>query len=252
MNEQAQATEEVAVDTMMEETPEQAVKEIEPEAAPEEQAMHVEPSAEAAAVETADIAQVMDAPKDKDATPATTTRNRGMRWYIIHAYTGFEQKVAAAIKEEAAQKGLSDLFEDVVVPSEEVVEMRRGKKVQAERKLFPGYVLAKMQMTDATWQLVRTTDKVAGFLGGRGQRPQPITEAEANAIFAQVQEGIDAPKRAINYDIGEQVKVIDGPFDSFIGVVEDIDEEKEKLKVSVSIFGRPTPVELDFGQVEKV
>lgn len=226
--------------------------EDEPGAAPEELALHSEASIGEAALETADIAQVMEQPPEgRDAAEAPTTRNRGMRWYIIHAYTGFEHKVANAILEEAGQKGLSDYFEQVVVPSEEIVEIRRGKKVQAERKLFPGYVLAKMQMTDATWQLVRSTDKVAGFLGGRGQRPQPISEAEASAIFAQVQEGIDAPKRAIIFDIGEQVKIIDGPFDSFIGTVEDIDENKEKLKVSVSIFGRPTPVELDFGQVEK-
>ncbi|MCI5050080.1 MAG: transcription termination/antitermination protein NusG [Rickettsiales bacterium] len=171
---------------------------------------------------------------------------------MIHAYSGFEKKVAAAILETAEQKGLSDKFESVTVPVEEVVEVRRGKKVAAERKFFPGYVLAKMEMSDATWQLVKNTDKVTGFLGGGGTRPQPITEAEANAIFQQVQEGIEAPKRAINYEIGEQVKVVDGPFDSFIGVVEDIDEEKEKLKVSVSIFGRPTPVELEFSQVDKV
>lgn len=228
--------------------------EEQPGAAPETQAMHTEDPAEAA-LEAADIAQVMEggeaAEKDGAASGGSVTRNRGMRWYIIHAYTGFEKKVAAAILEEAEQKGLRDHFEEITVPSEEVFEMRRGKKVQTERNLFPGYVLAKMQMTDATWQLVRSTDKVAGFLGGRGQRPQPISEAEANAIFAQVQEGIDTPKRAVSYEIGEQVKVIDGPFESFVGVVEDIDEMKEKLKVSVSIFGRPTPVELNFDQVEK-
>lgn len=233
---------------------EQAKQAIE-EMAPENEAIEHQQTGspvEEAVVETAEIEQMMEQPAAAKTDDAPRTRNRGMRWYIIHAYTGFEQKVANAILEEAAQKGLSDKFEEVTVPSEEVVEVRRGKKVQAERKLFPGYVLAKMEMTDATWQLVRTTDKVAGFLGGRGQRPQPISEAEANAIFAQVQEGVDAPKRAFNFDIGEQVKVVDGPFDSFIGVVEDIDEDKEKLKVSVSIFGRPTPVELDFGQVDKV
>ncbi len=233
----------------------QAVEEQTPEAeaeAPAVEAVAEEAAAEETAVETADIAQVMDAPAEKDGEKVAVTRNRGMRWYIIHAYTGFERKVAAAILEEASQKGLSDKFEEVSVPAEEVVEMRRGKKVTVERNMFPGYVMAKMEMTDATWQLVRTTDKVAGFLGGRGQRPQPILEREAAAIFAQVQEGIDSPKRNIMYDIGEQVKVVDGPFDGFVGVVEDIDEDKEKLKVSVSIFGRPTPVEQDFGQVDKV
>ena len=204
-----------------------------------------------AAVDTAAIEAMVESKAAADE-PKTMTKNRGMRWYIIHAYTGFEKKVAAAILEEAAKRGIADKFEQVTVPTEEVVEMRRGKKVQAERKFFPGYVLAKMEMTDATWQLVRTTEKVAGFLGGRGQRPQPISEAEAAAIFAQVQQGVDAPKRAINFEIGEQVKVIDGPFESFIGMVEDIDEDKEKLKVSVSIFGRPTPVELEFSQVDKI
>jgi transcriptional antiterminator NusG len=237
---------------------EQATQEVaneQPEVASEASAEVVaEAPAEAEAIETADIAQVMDAPAKEETADknAPVTRNRGMRWYIIHAYTGFERKVAAAILDEAEKKGLSELFEEVTVPSEDVLEMRRGKKVKTERNMFPGYVMAKMQMTDATWQLVRTTDKVAGFLGGRGQRPQPITEAEANTIIAQVQEGVEAPKRAINYEIGEQVKVIDGPFDGFIGTVEDYDEDKEKLKVSVSIFGRPTPVEPGFDQVDKV
>lgn len=189
------------------------------------------------------------------AAPAPTAAKpagKPKRWYIIHAHSGYEKKVATAIKESAAQQGLSDMFEAVEVPSEEIVEMRRGKKVTAERKFFPGYVLAKMEMTDATWQLVRTTDKVSGFLGGGGSKPVPITQAEADAIFQQVQDGIDTPKNHIVYEIGEQVKVIDGPFESFVGTVEDIDEDREKLKVSVSIFGRPTPVELDYSQVDKI
>lgn len=202
------------------------------------------------AVETAAIEQVTAQAGSGEAKPAAT-RNRGKRWYIIHAYTGFERKVAQSILDEAAKQGISDLFEEVTVPSEEILEMRRGKKVMAERNMFPGYVMAKMEMTDATWQLVRTTDKVAGFLGGRGQRPLPISDAEASAIFAQVQQGTDAPKRTFSYEIGEQVKVSDGPFDGFIGTVEGYDDEREKLKVSVSIFGRPTPVELDYGQVQK-
>lgn len=184
-----------------------------------------------------------------DTAPAG---NPKARWYIIHAYSGFEKKVAQSILETAAQHGLSDKFEQVVVPTEQIVEMRRGKKVQAERKFFPGYVLAKMEMTDATWQLVKKTEKVTGFLGGGGVRPQPISDAEAQSIFRQMQSGAEAPKRSIKFEIGEQVKIIDGPFESFIGTVEDTDEDREKLKVSVAIFGRPTPVELEFRQVDKV
>jgi len=174
-----------------------------------------------------------------------------MRWYIIHAHSGFEKKVAQSIKEQAVQHGISNMFEDVIVPTEEVVEVRRGKKTSAERKFFPGYVLVKMELTDETWHLVKTTAKVTGFLGGGG-RPQPISNAEAEAIFRQVQEGIEHPKNSIIYEIGESVKVTEGPFESFIGVVEEIDDEKNRIKVAVSIFGRPTPVELEFTQVEKV
>jgi len=186
-----------------------------------------------------------------EATPAGKG-GKGQRWYIIHAYSGFEKKVATSIMEQAVQKGLADKFEQVVVPTEDVVEVRRGKKVQAERKFFPGYVLAKMEMTDATWQLVKNTAKVTGFLGGKGIRPQPITEAEAQAIFKQAEEGATAARNTVHFDIGEQVKIIDGPFESFIGTVEDFDDERNKLKVSVSIFGRATPVELTQEQVHKV
>ena len=173
------------------------------------------------------------------------------RWYIIHAHSGFEKKVAASIKEQAAQHGISDMFEDVVVPTEEVVEIRRGKKTSAERKFFPGYVLVKMELTDESWHLVKTTPKVTGFLGGNG-RPQPISEKEAEAIFTQVKEGIEHPKSSVVYEIGESVKVTEGPFESFVGVVEEIDDEKSRIKVAVSIFGRSTPVELEYTQVEKV
>jgi len=174
-----------------------------------------------------------------------------MRWYVIHVYSGFEKKVATAIREQAEQKGLSERFEEILVPTEEVVEVRRGAKVNSERKFFPGYVLVKMDMDDETWHLVRNTAKVTGFLGGRG-KPSPISEAEAARIMHQVQEGIERPKPSITFEIGEQVRVSDGPFTSFNGVVEEVDEEKSRVKVAVSIFGRATPVELEYSQVEKV
>jgi transcriptional antiterminator NusG len=173
------------------------------------------------------------------------------RWYVIHVYSGFEKKVASAIREQAEQKGLGERFEEILVPTEEVVEVRRGAKVNSERKFFPGYVLVKMDMDDTTWHLVRNTAKVTGFLGGRG-RPSPITEAEAARIMHQVQEGIERPKPSITFEIGEQVRVSDGPFTSFNGTVEEVDEEKARVKVAVSIFGRATPVELEYAQVEKV
>ena len=173
------------------------------------------------------------------------------RWYVIHVYSGFEKKVAMAIREQAEQKALSDRFDEILVPTEEVVEVRRGAKVSSERKFFPGYVLAKMDMDDETWHLVRNTAKVTGFLGGRG-KPSPISDAEAARIMHQVQEGIERPKPSITFEIGEQVRVCDGPFTSFNGTVEEVDEEKSRVKVAVSIFGRATPVDLEFGQVEKV
>ncbi len=173
------------------------------------------------------------------------------RWYVVHVYSGFEKKIAQQIKEQAEQKGLADMIEDVLVPAEEVVEVRRGQKVNTERKFFPGYVLAKMEMTDETWHLVKDTPKVTGFLGTK-TRPSPITEAEADRILKQSQEGVDHPRPSVIFEIGEQVRVADGPFTSFNGTVEDVDEEKGRVKVSVSIFGRSTPVELEYSQVEKV
>ena len=173
------------------------------------------------------------------------------RWYVIHVYSGFEKKVAASIREQAEQKGLAESFEEILVPTEEVVEVKRGSKVSSERKFFPGYVLIKMDLSDETWHLVKNTAKVTGFLGGRG-RPSPISDTEATRIMRQVQEGIERPKPSVTFEVGEQVRVCDGPFNSFNGTVEEIDEDRSRLKVLVSIFGRSTPVELEFTQVEKV
>jgi transcriptional antiterminator NusG len=173
------------------------------------------------------------------------------RWYIVQAYSNFERKVAEDIKQKVAQTKLEELFDDVIVPTEKVVEMRRGRKVDAERKFFPGYVLVKMEMTDQAFHLIKNTPKVTGFLGS-GDKPMPISEKEAMAILQQVQEGVEHPKPSVSFEVGEQVRVSDGPFASFNGVVEEVDEERSRLKVEVSIFGRPTPVELEYGQVEKV
>ena len=174
-----------------------------------------------------------------------------MRWYIVHAYSNFERKVAEAIKERAAAAGLSDQFAEVLVPMEEVVEMRRGRKISSERKFFPGYVLVKMELNDETYHLIKNTPKVTGFLGTEN-KPIPITEEEAGRILQQVQEGVERPKPSVTFEIGEQVRVADGPFASFNGLVEEVDEERARLKVAVSIFGRATPVELEYGQVEKL
>jgi len=172
------------------------------------------------------------------------------KWYVLHVYSGFEAKVSEAIKEKAEKLGLADHVEEIMVPTEEVVEVKRGQRVNTERKFFPGYVLAKLHMNDNVWHLIKDTPKVSGFLGA-GNKPVPMSEREAQAIIQQMQDGVDRPRPSVIYDIGEEVKVIDGPFASFAGIVEEVDEEKSKLKVSVSIFGRATPVELEYAQVEK-
>jgi transcription termination/antitermination protein NusG len=173
------------------------------------------------------------------------------RWYIVHAHSGFEKKVAETIKEQATKKGLDGSFEDILVPTQAITEVKKGKKVNTERKFFPGYVLVKMDMNDATWQVVKNTPRVTGFLGGGGNKPQPISEAEAMRIFKQVEEGVTSETTTVLFEVGEQVKIVEGPFESFVGVVDGVDEDKKKLKVAVSIFGRSTPVELEYSQVEK-
>ena len=172
------------------------------------------------------------------------------RWYIVHAYSNFEKKVAEDIELKAKQKGLSDQIEQIVVPTEKVTEVRRGRKVDAERKFFPGYVLIRANLSDAVFSLVKNTPKVTGFLGD--SKPVPITDKEAQQIMHQVQEGVERPKPSVTFEFGEQVRVSDGPFASFQGLVQEVDEERSRLKVEVSIFGRPVPVDLEFGQVEKL
>ena len=173
------------------------------------------------------------------------------RWYVVHVYSGFERKIAQSIREQAQQKSMADKFSEVLVPTEEVVELRRGTKVNAERKFFPGYVLVKMELTDEAYHLIKNTPKVTGFLGA-DNKPKPISDAEAARIMHQVQEGIERPKPSVSFEVGEQVRVSEGPFASFNGVVEEVDDGRSRLKVAVSIFGRPTRVELEMGQVEKL
>jgi transcriptional antiterminator NusG len=174
-----------------------------------------------------------------------------MHWYVVHAYSGFESQVQRSLKERIDRYGMQDKFGEILVPTEEVVEMRAGQQRKSERKFFPGYVLVQMEMTDDTWHLVKDVPKVMGFIGGTGDRPAPISEKEANAILQRVQEGVEKPRPKVLFEPGEVVRVIDGPFNDFTGVVEEVDYDKSRLKVSVLIFGRSTPVDLEFGQVEK-
>ncbi|MFN3892910.1 MAG: transcription termination/antitermination protein NusG [Beijerinckiaceae bacterium] len=173
------------------------------------------------------------------------------RWYIVHAYSNFEKKVAESIREQAAQRGLAEKFDEVMVPTEQVVEVRRGRKVNTERKFFPGYVLVKCDLSDDVYHLIKNTPKVTGFLGA-DNKPMPIPDREAERIKGQVAEGVEHPKPSVSFEVGETVRVADGPFASFNGIVEEVDESRSRVKVAVSIFGRATPVELEFGQVEKV
>jgi len=174
-----------------------------------------------------------------------------MQWYVVHAFSGFEKQVERSLEEHIRTAGMEDMFGEIMVPTEEVVEMRGGQKRTTKRKFFPGYVLVKMEMTDDTWHLVKSVPKVTGFIGGTATKPAPISDKEAQTILQQVQEGVEKPRPKFTFEAGEQVRVIDGPFADFNGTVEDVNFEKTKLRVSVSIFGRMTPVELDFSQVEK-
>lgn len=215
----------------------------------------VAPEVEASSSEesAADVSEILSETPSEEPVAEAPAKPKGSgrgRWYIVHAYSGFEHKIKVQIEEKAIQNGIADQIEEIVVPTENVMEVRRGKKVEAEKKFFPGYLLIKMQLTDAAWHMVKNTDKVTGFLGADG-KPQRVPQAEVDEIFKQMEEGVTAGTRGIIFEIGEQVKVTDGPFDSFTGTVEDVDEDREKVKVSVSIFGRATPVELDYTQVQK-
>jgi transcriptional antiterminator NusG len=186
-----------------------------------------------------------------EAAPAAPAGNPRHKWYIVHAYSNFEKKVAESIREQAKSQGLEENFSEILVPTEDVVEIRRGRKVNSERKFFPGYVLVKMEMTDEAYHLIKNTPKVTGFLGS-GSKPMPVSEREVARIIGAIEEGVERPKPTISFEIGESVKITDSNFAGFNGSVEDIDEDRQRLKVTVSILGRATPVELDFSQVEKI
>ena len=174
-----------------------------------------------------------------------------MNWYVVHTYSQFEKSVSRALAERIQREGMQDKFGQILVPVEEVVELKSGQKVTSERKFFPGYVLVEMEMTDESWHLVKSTPKVTGFLGGSAMRPTPISDREVQTIMQQMQAGVEKPRPKVLFEVGEAVRVKDGPFTDFTGMVEDVNYDKNKIRVAVTIFGRATPVELDFGQVEK-
>jgi transcriptional antiterminator NusG len=185
-----------------------------------------------------------------ESPPTAVKANPHHKWYIVHAYSNFEKKVAESIREQAHTQGLDDAFSEILVPTEDVIEIRRGRKINSERKFFPGYVLVKMDLSDEAYHLVKNTPKVTGFLGS-GSKPMPVSEREVARIIGAIEEGVERPKPTIRFEIGESVRVIDGPFASFNGAVEQVDEDRARLRVTVSIFGRATPVELEYAQVEK-
>ncbi|WP_154717348.1 transcription termination/antitermination protein NusG [Sterolibacterium denitrificans] len=174
------------------------------------------------------------------------------RWYVVHAYSGFEKSVQRALRERVSRAGMQEFFGQILVPEEEVVEMRSGQKSISQRKFFPGYVLVEMEMNDESWHLVKSTPKVTGFIGGTATRPTPISDREVEKIMAQIQEGVEKPRPKVLFEVGEMVRIKDGPFTDFNGNVEEVNYEKSRMRVAVTIFGRPTPVELQFDQVEKV
>jgi len=199
----------------------------------------------------APVAEVVEA-APKKASKKKTSGEKKMRWYVVQSQSNYEKRVQAAIREQALFKELDDEIEEVLIPTEEVVEVKKGVKSQSERKLFPGYVLVKCNMTDEIWHLIKGISKVTGFVGAnKGNRPLPISETEAKRILQQMEEGVEKPRPLVAFEVGEEIRVVDGPFQSFQGIVEEIDDVRNRLKVSVSIFGRSTPIDLDYSQVEK-
>jgi transcriptional antiterminator NusG len=211
-----------------------------------QQASTDDPDVDSAAVDSAAVETAA-----AESEPPAKARNPNQRWYVVHAYSGFESYVKKVLESRISMSSHKDKFGDIMVPTEEVVEMREGNRRKSERKFFPGYVLVQMEMDNDTWHLVKEVPKVLGFIGGTSDKPAPITEAEADAILNRVEEGVDRPRPKVLFEVGEVVRVNDGPFNDFNGVVEEVNYEKSKMLVSVQIFGRSTPVELTFGQVEK-
>jgi transcription termination/antitermination protein NusG len=202
------------------------------------------------AITNADIASTLVAPVALPTSLSAATAN--MRWYVVHAYSGMEKAVERNLRERIDRAGVQAKFGRILVPTEEVVELKNGKKAVTERRFYPGYVLVEMEMADDTWHLVKHTSKVTGFVGGAKNRPSPISEAEVAKIVLQMQEGVEKPRPKVEWEVGEVVRVKEGPFTDFNGAVEDVNYDKSKVRVAVTIFGRSTPVELDFAQVEKV